>query len=169
MQVLLIRHAPAVDRDEFAATGEDDSLRPLTDLGRRKMQRIARSLRQLVPHLDLLAASPLARARETADVLDREYGGLERIEIAELTPDAPTSALLRWLRERRETSIALVGHEPDLSRHASWLLAAKRKPFLTFRKGGACLLELEGNPRPGGARLVWAIPPRVLREGGGPK
>ena len=169
MQVLLIRHAPAVDRGEFAASGEDDSLRPLTELGRRKMQRIARGLHQLMPNLDLLAASPLTRARETADLLDHEYGGLERVEISELTPDAPTSALLRWLRERREDVLALVGHEPDLSRHASWLLAAKRKPFLRFRKGGACLLELEGNPRPGGAHLVWAIPPRALRDIGGPK
>ncbi len=167
MHVLVIRHAPAADRDQFARTGEDDTKRPLTDDGRRKMQRIARGLHRLVESIEIIATSPLRRARETAEILSAELGGIEILEVAALAPDAPSSALLGWLGTRQESSLALVGHEPDLSRHTSWLLAARRRPFVTFRKGGACLLSIESNPRQGSATLEWAIPPRVLREIGG--
>ena len=36
MRVLLIRHAIAEDRADFAKTGQDDGLRPLARDGRRK-------------------------------------------------------------------------------------------------------------------------------------
>ena len=39
MKLLLIRHAPAADRANYAPKGIDDSLRPLTDSGREKMVR----------------------------------------------------------------------------------------------------------------------------------
>ena len=42
MRLLVIRHAPAEDRDEFAKTGKDDSERPLTDDGKAQMRRAAR-------------------------------------------------------------------------------------------------------------------------------
>ena len=62
MQLLVIRHAIAVEREDFARTGKDDRLRPLTDEGRKKMKQGAKGLRQLAPRIDLLATSPLTRA-----------------------------------------------------------------------------------------------------------
>ena len=49
MQLVVIRHAVAMSREEFAPTGRDDSLRPLTDRGRAKMKRAAAGLRELSP------------------------------------------------------------------------------------------------------------------------
>jgi phosphohistidine phosphatase SixA len=54
----------------------------------------------------------------------------------------------------------VVGHEPDLSRLAEHILGA-RKPFVVLKKGGACLLDLDGA---GEARLQWLAAPRMLRE-----
>ena len=62
MQLLLIRHAIAEDRFEFARSGQSDYYRPLTDRGRARMAKGAAGLRTLVPDIDVLATSPLTRA-----------------------------------------------------------------------------------------------------------
>ena len=49
MKLLLIRHAIAEEREDFARTGKDDRLRPLTDEGRKKMKQAARGLRKIAP------------------------------------------------------------------------------------------------------------------------
>jgi len=67
MQLLLIRHAIAEDRFEFARTGQSDYYRPLTERGRARMARGATGLRTLVPDIDVLATSPLTRAVQTAE------------------------------------------------------------------------------------------------------
>ena len=68
MNILVIRHAIAADRERHAEQhdGEDDGLRPLTARGRKRMREGARGLRRLVPKIDLLATSPLTRAAQTA-------------------------------------------------------------------------------------------------------
>ena len=52
---------------------------------------------------------------------------------------------------------------------ASYLLTADASHAqLEFRKGGAAYLQLgEGSPRPGAARLVWLLTPKVLRAAAG--
>lgn len=40
MQLLVIRHGIAEEADAFAATGKDDSRRPLTKAGKRKMKEV---------------------------------------------------------------------------------------------------------------------------------
>lgn len=67
MNLYLIRHAIAVDEGdpEYA----QDSLRPLTEKGRKKMRQIARGLRALGAEFDLIVSSPYVRARETAEIL----------------------------------------------------------------------------------------------------
>ena len=69
MQLLIVRHAVAEDRERFAATGRGDAERPLTRKGRREFRKVARGLREALPSLDLIASSRLARAIETAAVL----------------------------------------------------------------------------------------------------
>src|SRR5688572_31331958 len=80
MQLLVIRHAIAMDREEYARTGRPDSDRPLTDTGRRRMRKNARGLQRVAPHPDLIATSPWLRAAYTARVV-AETIGVERMEI----------------------------------------------------------------------------------------
>lgn len=165
MKLLLIRHAIAEEREDFARTGKDDRLRPLTDEGRKKMKQAARGLRTLVSDIDLLATSPLTRAAQTAAILDSVYGGLEEVEIEELSPEATPEAFLRWLRRQEGEVLAAVGHEPSLGQILSWLLTGTERRLFVFRKGGACLLEFpDGNEPAGGtATLLWALTPAQLR------
>lgn len=164
MHLLVIRHAIAVEREDFARTGKDDRLRPLTDEGRKRMKLAARGLRRLVPQIDLLATSPLSRAAQTGAILDSVYGGLHEVEIDELTPDTAPMDFLRWLRQQKADCVAVVGHEPGLSLILSWLLTGSERRIFSFRKGGACLLEFPGDLGAGTATLLWALTPAQLRD-----
>jgi phosphohistidine phosphatase len=170
MKLLVIRHAIAEDRDRFArkhGSEADDGLRPLTAAGRRKMRGGARGLRRLVPRVDLLATSPLTRAVQTADVVAAAYQIRKWAEVAQLAPDKPVTALLKWVQEqeaeRPDATIALVGHEPQVGVFVSWMLTGLQESFVEFRKGGACLLRCKGDVKPGRATLLWLLKPSQLR------
>jgi len=164
MKLLLIRHAIAEEREDFAKTGKDDRLRPLTDEGRKKMKQVARGLQGIVPEIDLLATSPLTRAAQTGAIVDSVYGGLKEVEIEELSPDSTPNDFLLWLRKRKEGCVAAVGHEPSISLILSWLLTGSERRIFAFRKGGACLLDFPDEVGAGTATLVWALTPAQLRE-----
>lgn len=164
MRLLIIRHAIAEDRDEFARTGKDDCLRPITDEGRKRMKQGARGLRAQVPEIDLLATSPLTRAAQTGAVIDSVYGGLREVEIEVLAPEASPVEFLSWLRQQTGENVAVVGHEPSISLIVSWLLTGTEKRLFSFRKGAACLVEFPGEIGAGTATLLWALTPAQLRE-----
>jgi phosphohistidine phosphatase len=165
MNVLLIRHAIAENRQKFARTGEDDTARPLTARGRRRMRAAARGLRRVAPRIDVLATSPLTRALQTAEIVTAAFGGLKAVEVPQLTPDASVHALLKWLQEHKgDGTVALIGHEPQLGVFASWLLTGLQESFVEFKKGGACMLELKDQVRSGRATLLWQLRPSHLRR-----
>jgi phosphohistidine phosphatase len=163
MDLLIIRHGIAEDRDHWAHTGRPDAERPLTEEGRRRMRRAARGLRQLVGSVDVLAASPLARAAETAEILARQLGrGVETVP--QLAPEHPVDDLLPWLRgQDDEALVAVVGHEPHLGFLAGWLLTGRHESFVALKKGGACLLEFDDPPGAGEGVLRWLLAPGQLR------
>jgi phosphohistidine phosphatase len=165
MDLLVIRHAVAEDRERFAAAGKpDDALRPLTADGRRRFQRAARGILGLAPKIDLLATSPLLRAVDTAAILAKAYGLDEVVKEPALEPDARPAALLPWLQRCAEIEhVAVVGHEPHLSNLVEWLLTRRTGQFIALKKGGACLLELGDAPRAGGGVLRWLLTQRQLR------
>jgi phosphohistidine phosphatase len=164
MRLLVVRHAIAEDREAFARSHKDDSTRPLTPDGRRKMERAALGLKELVPELDLLAASPYKRAFETAEIIAGAYRGLSVERVPDLAPGAGVDRVVTWLAERHARgSVAVVGHEPDLGQLVCALLASTNGPFLELRKGAACLLELAGPVTRGAATLDWFLGPKHLR------
>lgn len=168
MNVLLIRHAIAEDRKHFARTGADDGARPLTARGRRRMRVAARGLRRAAPKIDLLATSPLTRAAQTADIVAAAYRDMKVMKVPQLMPEGSVHQLLKWLQERKHgATIALVGHEPQLGVFVSWMLTGLQESFVPMKKGGACMIRLEEQVRPGRARLVWSMAPVQLRQLGG--
>ena len=164
MQLLVVRHAIAEERSDWALGGQSDSLRPLTSKGRSRMKRNASALCCLVPDLQLIATSPFPRASETAAILSTAYDRLPVEEVPALASGASHGDLLDWLATRHEKSIAVVGHEPDLGRLVAWLLAGEGAHPMALRKGGACLLRFRGHPHCGEAELRWFLPPAVLRR-----
>lgn len=164
MRLLVVRHAIAEDSEAFAVTGRDDALRPLTEDGIRKMRRAVRGLRQLVPSIDLLAASPLTRAAQTAEIVRAEYDMPGIQTTSSLEPDATVEEVVEWLGTLDAGTVAVVGHEPQLGRLVTFLIGGGDRTGVELKKGAAALLDSDGHPAPGDARLVWSIPPTVLRD-----
>ncbi len=163
--MLLVRHAKAEPRPRLGLLRKHDERRRLTPGGRRDMAKVAKGLKRLVPAIDVLATSPLARARETAEVLARRYDHDDVAEVAALSPGSEPQALVEWLRgQPKGALVALVGHEPDLGGFAGYLLTGRRESFLPLKKGGACLIDLADGPAAGGGRLEWLLPPGALRK-----
>jgi len=164
MFLLVIRHAIAEDRDDFAATGSTDDDRPLTAFGKSRMRRNAEGLRRAAPQIDLLSASPLVRAHQTARIIAAEYK-LKDVETVEaLRPDRHPRETLSWLaKQSPDATIAVVGHEPHVGQLLGWCLAGVDEPAAVFKKGGAALVEFTAKPAGGKGRLHWLLTPAQLR------
>ena len=165
MDVLVVRHAVAVDKAEAQRQGMLDRDRPLTKAGRTSIQRVTRGLVTRVPAVTVLITSPWRRALETAESLCRPYRGLRPVASEALLPGAEPQALARELQQHASAGvIALVGHEPHLSSWVSWCLTGSTDGILELRKGGACLLRFEDTVGPRCGRLLWLMTPGVLRR-----
>jgi len=164
MELLVIRHDLAEPRDATAGA-RSDAERPLSDAGRKRARRAARALARLAGKLDVLASSGLRRADETALAIAQEFGGLRIEPVDALAPGAKPEAVADWLRGLEGAErVAIVGHEPGLSRLVTWLVSGLSTAFLEFGKGGVCLVEIPGRVAPGEARLAWLLRPSQLRR-----
>ena len=164
MRLLVVRHAIAMEREAFAATGKDDDLWPLTRTGRRKMRQAAKGLLHLAGRPDLLVTSPLTRARQTAKILADIYGVKVVATVDVLRPESPLPMFAAWASQQAgHSTIAIVGHEPHLSGLVTWLMSGGTEPRIVLKKGGACLLSFDGNPRRGKGVLEWLAKPSQLR------
>jgi phosphohistidine phosphatase len=163
MKLLVLRHDVAEPR-EAGASRDADAKRALTAAGRRRAEKAARALARWVGEVDLLASSPLRRARQTADALAAELDDVEVTEVDVLAPGVAPADVAAWLAEQRGfEQAAIVGHEPGLSTLVTWLVSGLSTPILELGKGGACLLELPEHVAPGQARLLWLLRPGQLR------
>jgi phosphohistidine phosphatase len=161
VDLLVVRHAIALERD--GKRWPDDHLRPLSARGIARGSKAATGLRCLSAKPELVLASPLLRARQTAQILER-YARWPRAQVsAELAPDASTRQLLSRLSRSAANCVALVGHEPQLSALLGQCLPGGTGGGFALRKMGVALLRFRGRLRPGRGRLVWLAPPKLLR------
>jgi phosphohistidine phosphatase len=164
VKLLIVRHGPAGDPEEWERQGKDDRSRPLTPKGKKEVRKAAAGLVRLVPALDLIATSPWTRAAQTAEIVNKEYG-VDLEEVDALTSDHRPDDLKPWLNEQsRRRGVALVGHEPHLGLLVGYLLSGKAVSFVDLKKGGACLLEMDDPSRPGSGCLEWLLSGRELRR-----
>ncbi len=163
MDLYLVRHAIAHERD--AEQWPDDGQRPLTSEGVERFAEAARGLRRLVPEVDVVLSSPLTRAWQTAELLAEHARWPSPVPCEALASGRTPDEALDAIREHAEAdSAALVGHEPNLSELAAYLLTGDGAGLaVVMKKGGVALLRFEGTPAPGAASLVWLLPPKVLR------
>jgi phosphohistidine phosphatase len=159
MELLIVRHAIAVER---GAPGLSDDVRPLSPEGRDKFRTAARGLAEIVKRPDALLTSPLLRARQTAEIAAAAWGRIKPRELQALA-DGDFDGLGAALAELPAGAlVAVFGHEPHVSDLLARLLGGAAPERLTFRKGGAALVELPAKLADGG-RLIWYLRPRVLR------
>jgi phosphohistidine phosphatase len=164
MELLIVRHAHAGSREEFAETGQPDDLRPLTKTGVRDMKDVARGLRQILSTIDSVTTSPLVRARQTAEIVADAYD-VQIVESDTLRPDAEAESFVNWARrEQKDGVVAIVGHEPHLSGLVAYLIGDAGDARIDLKKGGVCLLEFDGYPERGRGTLRWLLTPSIARD-----
>jgi phosphohistidine phosphatase len=160
MHLWLVRHATAVERDEFDGP---DTERPLTDKGRRRFADFCDWLARQSTMPQVVVTSPLVRAAETAAVLVKA-SGLRRSSVISsdlLSPGVELPRLLDLTSQHSVDVVALVGHEPDMSRMLSQLVGGGE---FAFGKGFIAAVEFASNPAIGAGRLRWFCGPK-LRQG----
>jgi phosphohistidine phosphatase len=162
MKLLLVRHADAGDKDEWAETGKPDELRPLSDKGRKQMKSAADGLRTLVPKCDVIATSPYTRAMQTAEILRDVYDAAVE-QTATLEPESAPDDFVHWLRERGSANVVVAaGHEPHLGELTTWLMTGVGTSHVEFKKAGAALLDFDGEVAKGAGVLRWLMGPKEL-------
>jgi phosphohistidine phosphatase len=105
------------------------------------------------------------RSRETAELLCaalaphttwREVAGL-------LPEDAPDALAARLSALAPATTLAVVGHEPQLSALATWLVCGRAEPIaFEFKKAAVLTLACETTPALGAFFACWHLPPELL-------
>jgi phosphohistidine phosphatase len=143
MNLYIMRHGLAVDR---ATPGYAfDSKRPLTPEGRRKVQQVAKAFARMEIAFDAILASPLVRARQTAELVKEELKHRRKCLLTEhLSPGGSARQLVKLMQNLPEPpqDVLLVGHEPDLGQLAALLLTGGEALDIRFKKGGVARLSL---------------------------
>ncbi len=164
MNIYIIRHAIAVD--EGTPEYEEDSQRPLTDKGKKKMRQIAKGLRTLGADFDLILSSPYVRAKETAEILADVFKVKQDVAFSDnLIPMGDPDLLISELNEKHSAnSVALVGHEPHLTALISLLVSENAGMDISLKKGGVCRLSADDLHHTRKAALEWLLTPGILVE-----
>lgn len=151
MRIYLLRHAPALDREEWVG---HDPERPLTIEGERLARAVLKGLRSWL-RADHILTSPWRRARHTAEL------AAERLRLALSEADwlAGGAASAEEMAERLAGSgdVLLVGHEPGLGALIGHLSGGAA---VELKKAGVALLV--GQPNAGGMRLRTLLDPKTV-------
>jgi len=163
MELYLLRHAIAEDRG--GPGWEDDSKRPLTRKGSKKMLRIAEGMLALDFSVDVILSSPYTRARQTAEIVAEVLGAEKSIEFSDhLAVGGDPEQLIEHLTTdcAGVGSVLLVGHEPWMSSFISTLVSGDQSLSITMKKGGLCKLMVDTLRYGRCATLEWLLTPAQL-------
>lgn len=155
MELYLLRH---VDADTVAET---DDARPISEKGEGQGEKVARFCESHGLARMRVLSSPVLRARQTAEIVVAHLG-LE-LEVAPWLSCGmrPAEAMQHLQEYAGETAVMIVGHEPDFSTLAAFLLGMASGEQIEIRKAsltGMTVTSLEK----GGARLDFSVPCRLM-------
>lgn len=162
-ELYFIRHGIAAERGTY----DHDDDRPLTDKGRSRTKTIANQLVKVGCRTDLILSSPLVRAQQTTRILLKAELAATSETVALLAPGGHLADWLPWLAAWQATHptsrLALVGHEPDLSRWAQQLVHGMWGDLWQLKKAGVIGVTVPAAEEAiGRSELFWLAPPRLL-------
>jgi phosphohistidine phosphatase len=156
MRLYLLRHAEAVEQ------AESDAARELTEKGVVQARKAGKFCRKNKFIPAIIITSPLKRAEQTARIVAKEIQNAEFIVDPSLSAGMqPETALDELKAYARFPSLMLVGHEPDFSLLAAYLLGIPLRESLRLRKASLTAIELSAM-RPGAGVLLFTLPPKLM-------
>lgn len=153
MELMLLRHGKAEPHGHPLG----DAARALVEKGHAQAKRAAALLKSAdrLPHIVL--TSPLTRARQTAETFCTAAGLPPPMTQDWLAAGMHPETALRELAAFGDFGrVCIVGHEPDFSALAEWLLGGGR---IEVKKGA--VLGLEVQPPSRRATLNYLVPPAL--------
>ena len=161
MQVLLVRHAEAVD----VRSAQTDYERWLTQGGRKTMALVGEALVKWELRYSRIYTSPLVRAVQTAEILaasQPKFDGPFEVLSALSTEDVTTAQALAPLEDAEDDElIVMVTHMPKVGVLAAHLGQLATAP--SFQAASACLLSVEDGPEPKRS-FQWMLDPATLER-----
>ena len=137
MRLLFIRHAKAIDREEWSGS---DLERPLSEHGIKKAKEFFSKLPKIYP-IDVIVSSKAKRAIQTADILKEFYPNVKYFETSRLNPGSTVLEIEELIeRFRCYENVVFVGHEPDFSLAISHLSGCDLM-HIKVRKASVVCLE----------------------------
>jgi phosphohistidine phosphatase len=162
MELYILRHGLAGEAGDPRYS--DDSQRPLTAEGKRKMHQAALGMKAMGIKFDIALTSPYLRARQTAEIVCEQLGCGDVMRLTNnLAPAGNVRALVAELSEMpRESRVLVAGHEPYLSGLVSFLISGSHGCGVEMKKGALCKLEIEELKYGRCALLSWLLTNKQL-------
>lgn len=169
-QIILVRHAKAMELGEFEGTDFD---RPLSDRWMSSNKIVARYLRLIGVRPDRIVASPAVRTKTTADWLAEQYK-IDKVEYFDdlyngnlsLTRDSDAIHLRIIQKSKPNTRVVMVvGHNNDLTNFAKFL---SNESVPSMKKGSIIVLSVPDtldwkNIKKWDLSFVYYLTPHFLR------
>lgn len=160
VDLFILRHGKAQQADCSA----NDAERALTGKGRDEITSVAQWMVSRGYEFDVIATSPLKRARQTAEIIGSFQGTKSRIVVWDaLAVGGDLDAICWNLGQCEENGkVLIVGHEPTLSMLISRIITGIDSAAIVMVKGGlAKIRNYSFLHRPSG-ELQWLLSPRQM-------
>ncbi len=153
MKLYLMQHGRPVAKEE-------DPDRPLSDQGKKDVEKMADFLNQLGVRIEEAFHSGKTRARQTAEIMiSRLNPGLALVQRDGLSPLDDVKEIAGHIKEAKK-DLLIIGHLPHLGKLASILITGTESvPVVSFQQGGVVCLEKGGEAQ---WSVVWMLVPEIL-------
>jgi phosphohistidine phosphatase len=162
MDLFILRHG----RAGRATGGPDDAERALTRDGKDGINLVAEWMKRKKFRFDIIATSPLKRARQTASIVASVLGQEDRLAVwDELAPGGdPDTVCYNASQQGNDAAILIVGHEPALSMLISTIISGEGNGSIVLAKGGLAKIgNYSFKTRPSGD-LQWLVTPKLIQK-----
>jgi len=148
MPMYFVQHGLAVPK-------EIDPDRPLSEDGRKEIERVAVHLRKVCVSVDKVCHSGKTRARQTAQIFSEGVGDGKVCEVSGMNPN---DSVVEFARTMKEDDTMYVGHLPHMEKLVSYLVTGDEDAgVVRFANGGVVCLRRGDH----GFHIEWYLKPSM--------
>jgi phosphohistidine phosphatase len=154
MRIYLMQHGKPVSKEE-------DPDRPLSDQGKKDVEKIASFLQKYGLVIEDIFHSGKTRARQTAEIMSSRLN--PRVKPQKMDGLSPLDDVKEMANriEKNEKDLLVAGHLPNLAKLTSLLIAGDEYiPVVGFQQGGVVCLE-RGEER--NWAIAWMLLPELIK------
>lgn len=152
-ELWLMRHGESVHPEEAGS----DYARTLTDRGRQQVAGLAQWLEGRVARPQRILHSPLVRTTQTAGLLAAGLQVADEVTCCDvMSPGMSAAGLLEYVRQRPDSPVVCIGHQPDIGRALQHLVGGGQ---FCVSPGFCAAIEFSHRLTTGAGQLKWIADP----------